>query len=164
MQQKKNIIEIECIYTPAVHTQTHTTKNLLMFLPRNIAHTLLLLLVLFVSTSTTYSLTTKQNIPIFGQKNIQRPNNIITKMNKISDDCDRSKLPGDPSLVLQTNVDLGNEKMNIMKACSKAVASCLGKPESYVGKSIHIIIFIFNIDTKISLFRTILFLIIFHWE
>jgi len=46
------------------------------------------------------------------------------------------KLPGDPSLILTTNCDLGDKKMEIMKACSKAVASATGKPESYVAVSI----------------------------
>lgn len=44
--------------------------------------------------------------------------------------CD---LPGDPSLLLTTNVDLGDQKLPIMKACSKAIAKHTGKPESYVG-------------------------------
>ena len=44
--------------------------------------------------------------------------------------CD---LPGDPSLLLTTNVDLGDQKLAIMKACSKAIAKHTGKPESYVG-------------------------------
>mmetsp|Transcript_17650 Transcript_17650/g.29983 ORF Transcript_17650/g.29983 Transcript_17650/m.29983 type:complete len:103 (+) Transcript_17650:21-329(+) len=42
-------------------------------------------------------------------------------------------LPGDPSLILTTNVDLGDKKMEIMKACSKAIAAQTGKPESYIG-------------------------------
>ena len=45
--------------------------------------------------------------------------------------CD---LPGDPSLILTTNVDLGDKKMEIMKACSKAIEKATGKPESYIGK------------------------------
>ncbi|GKY97737.1 hypothetical protein MPSEU_000731900 [Mayamaea pseudoterrestris] len=45
-------------------------------------------------------------------------------------------LPGDPSLILTTNVDLGDKKLDIMKACSKAIASATGKPESYVAVSI----------------------------
>ena len=45
--------------------------------------------------------------------------------------CD---LPGDPSLILQTNVDLGDEKAAILKELSALVATSLGKPESYVGK------------------------------
>mmetsp|Transcript_20296 Transcript_20296/g.40521 ORF Transcript_20296/g.40521 Transcript_20296/m.40521 type:complete len:168 (+) Transcript_20296:68-571(+) len=48
-----------------------------------------------------------------------------------------STLPGDPSLILTTNVDLGDKKMEIMKACSKAIASNLEKPESYVAVSIN---------------------------
>jgi len=47
--------------------------------------------------------------------------------------CD---LPGDPSLVLTTNVDLGGDKPEILKKLSALVASSLGKPESYVGESI----------------------------
>ena len=45
-------------------------------------------------------------------------------------------LPGDPSLILTTNVDLGDKKMEIMKACSKAIAKHTGKPESYIAVSI----------------------------
>ena len=45
--------------------------------------------------------------------------------------CD---LPGDRSLILTTNVDLGDKKMEIMKACSKAIEKATGKPESYIGK------------------------------
>eukprot|EP00440_Ansanella_granifera_P050833 gb/GFBE01055094.1/.p1 GENE.gb/GFBE01055094.1/~~gb/GFBE01055094.1/.p1 ORF type:complete len:248 (+),score=52.11 gb/GFBE01055094.1/:1-744(+) len=39
----------------------------------------------------------------------------------------------DPSLFVQTNVRLGDKKMDFMQAASKAVAKCLGKPESYVA-------------------------------
>lgn len=49
--------------------------------------------------------------------------------------CD---LPGDPSLILHTNVDLGANKGDILKALSKLVASSTGKPESYVGKSFQV--------------------------
>ena len=45
--------------------------------------------------------------------------------------CD---LPGDPSLILQTNVDLGDKKADVMKELSALVAKSLGKPESYVGE------------------------------
>jgi hypothetical protein len=45
--------------------------------------------------------------------------------------CD---LPGDPSLILTTNVNLGEQKLGVMKLCSKAIAEHTGKPESYVGK------------------------------
>mmetsp|Transcript_14087 Transcript_14087/g.32615 ORF Transcript_14087/g.32615 Transcript_14087/m.32615 type:complete len:165 (-) Transcript_14087:1339-1833(-) len=46
-------------------------------------------------------------------------------------------LPGDPSLILTTNVDLGDKKLEIMKACSKAIAKNTGKPESYIAVSIN---------------------------
>ena len=46
-------------------------------------------------------------------------------------------LPGDPALLMTTNADLGTKKLEIMKACSKAIAAATGKPESYVGKSIR---------------------------
>lgn len=46
-------------------------------------------------------------------------------------------LPGDPSLILTTNVDLGDKKMEIMKACSKAIAKHTGKPESFVAVNIN---------------------------
>ena len=42
-------------------------------------------------------------------------------------------LPGDPSLIIFTNVKMGDKKIDFMKKASKAVASCLGKPESYVA-------------------------------
>ncbi|KAL3783033.1 hypothetical protein ACHAW5_005385 [Stephanodiscus triporus] len=45
--------------------------------------------------------------------------------------CD---LPGDPSLILTTNVDLGDDKLAIMKELSSLVAKVTGKPESYVGE------------------------------
>jgi len=41
-------------------------------------------------------------------------------------------LPGDPSLVLHTSATLGTEKVAFMKACSKAIATTLSKPETYV--------------------------------
>ncbi|KAG7364826.1 Tautomerase/MIF superfamily protein [Nitzschia inconspicua] len=47
-----------------------------------------------------------------------------------------SQLPGDPSLLLVTNLDLGDKKMEIMKECSKAISKATGKPESYIGVSI----------------------------
>lgn len=50
--------------------------------------------------------------------------------------CD---LPGDPSLILTTNVDLGDKKMEIMKSISKAMSLHTGKPESYIGESTTII-------------------------
>jgi phenylpyruvate tautomerase len=44
------------------------------------------------------------------------------------------KLPGDPSLVVHTSASLGEEgKKAFLTAASKAVASCLSKPESYVA-------------------------------
>lgn len=44
---------------------------------------------------------------------------------------------GDPSLVLNTNVALGENKAALMRAASKAVASGLGKPESYVAVAVN---------------------------
>lgn len=46
------------------------------------------------------------------------------------------ELPGDPSLLLVTNVDLGGKKLDIMKQCSKAICEATGKPEAYIGVSI----------------------------
>ena len=45
--------------------------------------------------------------------------------------CD---LPGDPSLILTTNVDLGDAKKDLLKTLSALVAASTGKPESYVGE------------------------------
>jgi hypothetical protein len=39
---------------------------------------------------------------------------------------DLSRLPGDPSLTVHTNVAMGEQKMAFMKAASGAVAKCLG--------------------------------------
>eukprot|EP00594_Rhizosolenia_setigera_P004907 CAMPEP_0178945474 /NCGR_PEP_ID=MMETSP0789-20121207/3756_1 /TAXON_ID=3005 /ORGANISM="Rhizosolenia setigera, Strain CCMP 1694" /LENGTH=135 /DNA_ID=CAMNT_0020625371 /DNA_START=143 /DNA_END=550 /DNA_ORIENTATION=- len=50
--------------------------------------------------------------------------------------ADPSTIPSDPSLNLITNLDLGDKKLEVMKACSKAIASITGKPESYVGVAI----------------------------
>lgn len=47
-----------------------------------------------------------------------------------------SALPGDPSLILVTNIDLGDDKVEFMKACSKAICKTTGKPEAYVGVSV----------------------------
>lgn len=48
---------------------------------------------------------------------------------------DPTKLPGDPSLILHTNVKMG-EKMEFLKSASSLIASCLGKPESYVAVAV----------------------------
>merc|ERR1719491_298272 len=48
-----------------------------------------------------------------------------------------SELPGDPSLMLVTNVDLGEKKIDIMKKCSKVISKHTGKPEAYIGVSIN---------------------------
>lgn len=45
--------------------------------------------------------------------------------------CD---LPGDPSLFLTTNVNLGDNKGAILKELSSIVAKVTKKPEAYVGK------------------------------
>jgi len=50
--------------------------------------------------------------------------------------ADPSTLPGDPSLILTTNVDLGDKKLEVMKACSKAIQAATGKPEAYIAVSI----------------------------
>jgi phenylpyruvate tautomerase len=44
-----------------------------------------------------------------------------------------SELPGDPSLILVTNLDLGDKKLEVMKKCSKAISEATGKPEAYIG-------------------------------
>mmetsp|Transcript_20894 Transcript_20894/g.47129 ORF Transcript_20894/g.47129 Transcript_20894/m.47129 type:complete len:165 (-) Transcript_20894:133-627(-) len=48
-----------------------------------------------------------------------------------------STLPGDPSLVLHTNIDLGAGKSAFMASASKALAESLSKPESYVAVCVH---------------------------
>lgn len=46
---------------------------------------------------------------------------------------DLRALPGDPSLVVHTNVDMGSKKRAFMLAASRSVAEVLKKPESYVA-------------------------------
>ena len=46
-----------------------------------------------------------------------------------------NSLPGDPSLHLVTNVDLGDKKMDIMKACSKVICKATGKVSSLRSQS-----------------------------
>lgn len=43
------------------------------------------------------------------------------------------QMPGDPSLVVHTNVDMGDRKNAFMVDASAAVAQCLGKPEAFVS-------------------------------
>ena len=45
---------------------------------------------------------------------------------------DVTKLPGDPSLILQVNVEL-EDKAGFVKSASAAIATALSKPESYVA-------------------------------
>ena len=44
---------------------------------------------------------------------------------------------GDPSIVLHTNVKMGEKKRAFMTAVSKALASSLGKPESFVAVCVN---------------------------
>lgn len=48
-----------------------------------------------------------------------------------------SMLPGDPSIIVTTNVDLGEQKLNIMKRISEAISEATGKPETYVAVCIN---------------------------
>jgi len=48
-----------------------------------------------------------------------------------------STLPGDPSLILTTNLDLKDKKVEIMKAISKAIQKNTGKPEAYIAVCIN---------------------------
>lgn len=50
---------------------------------------------------------------------------------------DPCTLPGDPSLILSTNIDLGSEKVAFMQQCSKAIVAATGKPESYVAVCVN---------------------------
>ena len=44
-----------------------------------------------------------------------------------------AQLPGDPSLIIHTNVNMDGIKDEFMTRASAAVAKCLGKPESFVA-------------------------------
>jgi hypothetical protein len=52
-----------------------------------------------------------------------------------------SHLPGDPAVVLFTNVSLGDKKMEFMKSLSKAIEASTGKPESYIAVCVHVCFF-----------------------
>lgn len=60
-----------------------------------------------------------------------------TKMSNSNEPHPFCSLPGDPSLLLTTNVSLGDKKLEIMKTISKAMAKHTGKPESYIAVSIN---------------------------
>merc|ERR1711988_702502 len=47
------------------------------------------------------------------------------------------QLPGDPSLVLNVNVNLGEGKPAFMASASKAISSALSKPESFVAVCVN---------------------------
>eukprot|EP00586_Coscinodiscus_wailesii_P016823 CAMPEP_0172507592 /NCGR_PEP_ID=MMETSP1066-20121228/204922_1 /TAXON_ID=671091 /ORGANISM="Coscinodiscus wailesii, Strain CCMP2513" /LENGTH=129 /DNA_ID=CAMNT_0013285185 /DNA_START=175 /DNA_END=564 /DNA_ORIENTATION=+ len=44
---------------------------------------------------------------------------------------------GDPSLILTTNLDLGDQKLDAMKAISEAISKHSGKPETYIAVAIN---------------------------
>lgn len=50
--------------------------------------------------------------------------------------CCKLCLPTHSSLILTTNVDLGDDKSSILKELSSLVATTTGKPESYVAISV----------------------------
>ena len=52
------------------------------------------------------------------------------------DPCTGQICGGDPSLILNTNIVMGEKKKSFLAAASKALASGLGKPESYVAVSV----------------------------
>lgn len=67
---------------------------------------------------------------------MNRDNSSLKSMSNADEPHPFCSLPGDPSLLLTTNVDLGDKKMEIMKACSKVISKHTGKPESYIAVSI----------------------------
>ena len=52
------------------------------------------------------------------------------------DPCTGQICGGDPSLILNTNIVMGEKKKSFLASASKALASGLGKPESYVAVSV----------------------------
>ncbi len=50
---------------------------------------------------------------------------------------DPCTLPGDPSMILNVNIGLGEAKLGIMKSISAAISEATGKPESYVAVMIN---------------------------
>ena len=70
---------------------------------------------------------------------LSRRHNIHTRLQLpviMSSSHPHCNLPGDPSLILTTNVDLGDAKMDILKKISALIAESTGKPESYVGEMV----------------------------
>jgi phenylpyruvate tautomerase len=66
----------------------------------------------------------------------------VTAVQGIPSDCGIDPVTGeicagDPSIVLHTNVKMGDKKVAFMTAVSKAIASSLGKPESYVAVCVN---------------------------
>ena len=60
----------------------------------------------------------------------------ITASPKMNANVHPSTLPGDPSLILNTNVKI-SEKLEFMKAASKIIATTLSKPETYVAVCVN---------------------------
>ena len=79
-----------------------------------------LLVLLLTSQCTSFSI---------GFRGAARTARAATTSLSVIDPCDA---PGDPSLILTTNVAL-DDKPAFVKAASAAVAECLSKPETYVA-------------------------------
>ena len=94
---------------------------------------LLSLLNFRVVASTTTPSAFVTTTTLAAQKSKESPTTVVSKMASVDPGINFCDLPGDPSLILTTNVDLGDKKMEIMKACSKAIESATGKPEAYIG-------------------------------
>jgi phenylpyruvate tautomerase PptA (4-oxalocrotonate tautomerase family) len=70
---------------------------------------------------------------LLARKHSFRSPSLIQRMSIPNEHHPHCDLPGDPSLILTTNVDLGDKKGEILKTLSALVASSTGKPESYVA-------------------------------
>lgn len=51
--------------------------------------------------------------------------------------ADPRTLPGDPSLILTTNVNLGDRKAEVMRAASELISEVTGKPMAYVACAVN---------------------------
>jgi phenylpyruvate tautomerase len=91
-----------------------------------------LLLICLVTIRNAFSFTIKST----SNKNLSATTSLQMAFSACELNAHPSALPGDPLLILVTNVDLGDKKLDFMKACSKAIEAATGKPEAYIAVSV----------------------------
>jgi len=112
------------------------SSNIYVLVMRSTSHPISLLFYLFLFLN---SLTRSLSFQIQSDRSIISRQIGPVKMSSFSP-CELnshpSTLPGDPSLNLVTNINLGDKKVEFMKACSKAIQKATGKPEAYIAVSV----------------------------